>query len=163
MAETTKFDSVHDAHRYFAAQLHGLVWDLLEREDRDESQSTLMLSAAHASLYHWLQVGTVANKQRGEWLVARVQTVLGNQEAAAQHAHRALKLVEAHRDEMEDFDLAFAHEAVARAHSLAGESDMAEQSIARARAAGEAIGDAEDREIFFQELEGGDWYGIAVA
>lgn len=79
-----------------------------------------MLHASHASLYHWLQVGTGSHHQRGEWMIAHVLTVLGNGNEAVRHANRCLELTEAHSDLMEDFDLAYAYEAMARSTALAG-------------------------------------------
>jgi hypothetical protein len=59
-----------------------------------------------------------------------------------------------------DFDLAFAEECAARANVLAGEHQAALKHLRLAELAGDAIADSEDREIFFQELNGGLWCGL---
>ena len=64
---------------------------------------------------------------------------------------------------MQDFDFAFAYEAVARAHAVAGERADAERFLQKAKEAGEKIQEADDRETFFAELKSGDWNGIRVA
>jgi hypothetical protein len=71
-----------------------------------------MLHMAHASRYHWEQVGTPANLARGEWLCSRVYAVLGRPEPALHHARRVVQICE--RNGIGDWDLAFSHEAVAR-------------------------------------------------
>jgi hypothetical protein len=103
---------------------------------------------------------TEANRQRGEWLMARVHTVLGETAPALQHARRSLELSEAYRDQMKDFDIAYAYEGMARANALGGDRATARQYLEKAEAAGRAIADPEDKEIFMGDLEGGAWYGI---
>ena len=49
---------------------------------------------------------------------------------------------------MEDWDVAFAHEALARAHKVAGNPEAAERHKRLARETGDAIADPEDREHF---------------
>lgn len=149
-----------EAHQAFARQLNGRVWELLEKEGRSRAEDEDMLHAAHASLYHWLQVGSAVHRQRGEWLLSRVHVVLGQLDAAQRHAQRCLELTERHPDEMADFDVAYAYEGVARAHALAGDWDEAQAYQERARQAGEAIVDQEDRAIFLDDLAGSDWYGL---
>jgi hypothetical protein len=119
-----------------------------------------MLHASHASLYHWLQVGTGLHHQRGEWLVSRVQTVLGNGDEAVRHSSRCLELTEHYNDLMEDFDFAFAYEAAARSNALAGKAEEVRKFIDLARSAGKTIANDEDRTIFFQDFDGGEWYGL---
>jgi hypothetical protein len=61
---------------------------------------------------------------------------------------------------MQDFDVAFAYEGVARALALAGDSDESARYFALAEQAGEAIADTEDRELFLAELGGGSWSSV---
>ena len=66
-----------EAHRHFAAGLNGEVWGLLGKEERSVEEDERMVHAAHASCYHWLEIGTGLHQQRGEWLIARVYSELG--------------------------------------------------------------------------------------
>jgi hypothetical protein len=61
---------------------------------------------------------------------------------------------------MEDFDFAFAYEAIARAYAVNGDKAEAKRFIQTAQKAGEAIKEKEDKDIFFDELKGGDWNGV---
>ncbi len=85
-----------EAQLHFAKSINGEVWDLLDKTNRTASDDEMMLAAAYASCYHWLQVGTGLEHQRGEWLIARVYTVLGIKEQALRHASRCLDLTERH-------------------------------------------------------------------
>jgi len=149
-----------EAHRFFAIDFNGKTWGLLEKADRTKEDNELMVYTAYASLRHWLEAGTGVNHQRGEWMIARVYTVLGVAEAAVYHANRCLELTEQHADEMEDFDCAYAYEAVARANAIAGNRDEALKYIEKAVKAGKAIADEQSKEIFDGDFKGGDWAGL---
>jgi len=75
------------------------------------------------------------------------------------HALRCMELTERDKDSMEDFDAAYAHEALARAYAFQGKVEIARDHYERARELGELIADDEDEEIFLNDLMGGDWAG----
>ena len=85
-----------DARRRLAADLFNHTWTLMERVDRTAAQDDEMLHCAHASRYHWGEVGEPANLARGEWQCSRVYTVLGRAEPAMWHARRCLAICEEH-------------------------------------------------------------------
>ena len=132
----------------------------MENEKRTADEDQAMVNAAHASLYHWSKVGTAVNLQRGEWMLARVYTVLGRTEAARLHAQRCFDLTEANMDDMAVFDKGYAFEAMARSLALAGKKDEAAEYLGKAKAVADTIEDEEDRKWFVGDLEGGEWYGI---
>ena len=135
-----------EEHRQLGVDLYNETWALMQRSDRAPADDDEMLHCAHASAYHWLQVGTQANRARSEWLCSRVYTVLALAEPALRHAQRCLELVESAPEEMEDWDLAAAHEALARAHATAGDAGEARRHVELGRAALARVADAEDRE-----------------
>lgn len=141
------------AHRRLGVNLFNHVWTLLEAPRRSEDETFEMIHAAHASLWHWSRpgVGEAVNIARGEWQVSRVYAAAGRAEAAMVHGLRCLALCERHG--IGDFDLAFAHEAIARAASLAGDSSLRDTHLQRARACAEAIADAEDRDHLLAQFE----------
>ena len=136
--------------RTLAADLFNGVWALLEKEDRTPAQDDRMLHMAHASRFHWEQVGTAANMARGEWQCSRVYAALRRPEPCLHHARRVLAICEEHG--IGDWDLAFAHEALARANAVAGDRSAARASLADARAAAENIADPEDRALLESDL-----------
>ena len=134
-------------HRQLGVDLFNHTWTLLDKSDRSTDEDDAMLNAAHASRWHWSQASAEAKHQaRGEWQLARVYAVLGRGEPAIYHAQRCLAWCE--RGEVEDWDVAFAYEALARAHGVAGMSEEAESEQAARARAGDAIADPEDREHF---------------
>jgi len=133
-------------HRRLGVDLFNEVWRLIEsREDDDR-----MLHAAHASRFHWGEAPECKpeNLARGEWQVSRVYAVLGRGEPAIWHARRCLDHCE--RARIGDWDLAYAYEALARAHAVRGHDEAAEWKT-KAREAGDAIADPEDREHFDED------------
>ena len=147
------------AHFHFAIDFHGKTWEMLEKKVRTSDENERMLDYAHASLAHWRAAGTVVRHQRGEWTLARVYTVLGEGKLALYHAQRCMQLLETGKAEMEDFDYAFAYEAMGRAYAVNGDKAEAKKFIDMAQKAGEAIKEKDDREVFFAEFNGGEWKG----
>ena len=139
--------------RLLAAQLFNETWRLLEQEQRTRADDDRMIHTAHASRYHWGQVpaATPANLARGEWLISRVYAVLERAEPAQYHARRVLDLCQ--DNGIADFDLAFAYEALARAHAVAGDAAQARDYTDQALAAAEDIADDEDRDLVLADLE----------
>ena len=152
--------SLEEAHKMFARTLNAKTWGLLETADRSQKDDELMVHSAHTSNYHWLQVGTGLHHQRGEWLIARVYSVLGIADAALRHAKRCLELTEAHAELMKDFDKAFAFEGAARANAVAGNKKETKKYNEMAEKAGEKIKDAEDKKYFFEDLKAGNWNNL---
>ena len=136
--------------RQLAVDLFNGVWRLMETEDRTPTQDDRMLHMAHASRYHWEQAGTAVNLARGEWQCSRVYAVLGRAEPARHHARRVLEICD--ENGIGDWDLAFAHEALARAAAVAGDQEATVRHLADARRAAEHIAEAEDRELLESDL-----------
>jgi hypothetical protein len=157
MSEEKTF-SVADAHRKFAVDLFNRTWELIEKKDRSDEETELMIHAAHASCYHWSVVGTAKNRQAGEWQIARVYCLVKRPEAALHHARVCLQLTEA--NDIKDFDLAFAYEAMARASALNGNRADFAKYYALAEQAAAGIVKPGDRDYFLSDLKGGDWFGM---
>lgn len=141
-----------EQRRRLAVDLFNHAWSLLRLPERTAEQDDQLIHAAHASRHHWGEVGTAANLARGEWQVSRVYASLGRAEPALFHARRCLAYCEASPSELEDWDLPFAYEALARAHAVAGELGAARGCRDRARELGEGIGEDEERELLAADL-----------
>jgi hypothetical protein len=70
-------------------------------------------------------------------------------------------LTKANADELADWDLAFAYDALARAHAAAGETKQAGIVRMQARALGDKIAGKEDREFFDKWHRAGNWHDLA--
>ncbi|HEY6031887.1 MAG TPA: hypothetical protein VIU44_15055 [Gaiellaceae bacterium] len=134
--------------RQLAVDLFNHCWTLLARDRRSRDEDDEMLHAAHASRFHWGRVGGPENRARGEWQCSRVYCVLDRAEPALHHARRCLELCEEHG--LADWDLAFAYEALARAHRVAGDDGEAERFRELARTV--PVAEAEDRELLESDL-----------
>lgn len=158
MTEEKKY-TLAEAQYHFAVDFHRKTWEMLEKQNRNDEDNARMINYAHASLSLWYAAGTAARHQRGEWLLSRIYAVLGDGKLAIHHAHRCLKILEGNKNEMEDFDFAFAYEAIARALAVNGDKSEAKRFFEKAQKAGEEIKEKEDRDAFFVELNGGEWNG----
>jgi DNA-binding transcriptional MerR regulator len=136
-----------ETHRQLGADYFNKTWTLMEKPDRTREDDDEMLHCTHASAYHWLQVGTPANRSRSEWQCSRVYTILSRVEPALHHARRCLEIVEANPSEMEDWDLPTAYEAMARAHMIAGEVEATRRYAELGQAAMAKIADEDDRAV----------------
>ncbi len=144
-------------HRQLGVDLFNYTWTLIDKSDRSPDEAETMIHAAHASAYHWRQVGKPLNFARSDWQISRVYVALNRPEAALYHAQHCLEICEA--EGIGDFDLAFSYEALARSYAIGAQQDEAQKYLKLAREAGEEIKKEDDRNYFFDELAtlpGGD-------
>ena len=150
-------------HEKTAKAAFNKTWDYLDMKERTHEDEIEMVHTVHASRYHWGFLvskgkGTVLNLQRGEWQIARVYTVLEREETALYHAKECLRLTE--ENDIKDFDLGFAYEAMARASALAGNKKDYQKYFKLAEDAGNKIKKKDDKDFFFEDLNGGNWFGM---
>jgi hypothetical protein len=141
-----------EERRTLAVDLFNRSWELMLQPKRTPEQDDELLHTAYASRHHWSQVGTTANAARGEWQLSRVYTVLGRAEPALYHAKRCLAYCESDPGALEDWDLPYAYEALARAQLVAGNDDEAKRFATQARELGQVVADDEDREHLENDL-----------
>lgn len=148
MGEAKFTDAI--THRKLAVDLFNHTWDLLEKEERTVEEDQRMIHGAHASRFHWGEVGKPRNLAVGEWQIARVYSTLRRPEPALHHARWAVEIIE--ENGITGFYRASAYEGLARAYSVAGEKEESEVYIERAKAEGKLITDEEEREVLFRQL-----------
>jgi hypothetical protein len=147
-----------DIHRSFAKELFNHVWDLMERTDRSARDDAQMLHEAHASRYHWGEVGTEVQIGRGEWQISRANALLKQGAAALFHAQ--LYLESCGSAGMADWDLPFAHEALARAYAALGNRDQFTYHHQLAAELGGQIADEHDQSWLEECLVTEPWWGM---
>ena len=138
-------------HRKQAVNNFNATWDLIDKKDRTKEDDIKMIHTAHASRFHWGEIGTPLEFARGEWQVSRVYSLLGMTESALLHGIYSLELCK--NNNYGDFDLAFGYEAVARAYMTAKDGKAMEEYLELAREAANHIAEKEDKEYFLSELE----------
>ncbi|KQC15036.1 MAG: hypothetical protein APR63_04545 [Desulfuromonas sp. SDB] len=149
MEDDKKLDEIN-CHKKFAVDLFNLTWDYLDNKNRNRDQIDEMIHAAHASRFHWSRVGQPIHWERGEWQISRVYSELNMSESALYHAQRCVDICL--DNGIGDFDIAFAYEAMARAHALDKNKIQMNKYLELAKKAGESIDKKEDRDYFFSEL-----------
>ncbi len=150
MTEEKKM-TAEEMHRKFAVDCFNGTWTLLDKPDRTKAEDLEMIHTAHASRYHWGKIGEPINFARGDWQISRVYAVLGFGVMAFKYAQSSLDHCQ--ENDIGDFDLAFAYEALARACSVSGDVAKTAGYIRIAQDAGEAIEKEEDKNYFFDELK----------
>ena len=149
MAPRADFD-VAAAHRYFAAACFNATWDLIEKEDRTPADDQRMISLALASMYHWSERPDCGATERsgGYWQVSRVHALVG----LAGEARRYGEICREVSGDLAPFYRGYAHEALARAARLAGDTAAAAEHLAKARALASEITDDGERELLVADL-----------
>ncbi len=141
-----------EMHKYFAIELNNTSWEFIDRDgELSEDEASNLVSRAHASLFHWSQIGEQVNLARGHYLVSRAYVVAGNHPEALRHSTLSLNICKA--NDLVDFDLAFAYEAMARAQQIGKNFECQKLFLGLAKKAGKEIVGEEDREVFFGSLK----------
>ena len=161
MSEENRY-TLPQAQLEFAKTIFNSIWDFLEKPDRTQEEDRDMLLAAFASLFHWKRAGTAVHEQRGSWMVSRVYLTLEKSEDALVWARHCFEISDGHPSEMEDFDLAYAQEALARAYAQSGDQEKALKHWNQAAKLGEKIEDPEDKTIFMGDFQSGSWYNLQI-
>jgi hypothetical protein len=138
----------HD--REEAVKCFNATWALIDKPDRTHEDDVNMIHMAHASRYHWGEIGTALEFSRGEWQISRVYSLLHMGESALFHAKEALRLCL--DNGIGDFDLAFGYEAMARAYSTLGNHRETETFIEKAKEAAKAVAKQDDRRYVESEI-----------
>ena len=151
MAKTLDFD-VAKADRGFAAQFFNDTWGFLDKAGRSEEETEAMIQCCHASFHHWNRVAdaTPTNRSVGYWQLSRVYVVAGMAAEAERYALRCLEAARA--PGVDQWAIASAHEAVARAAALRGDRATRDAHLAEARTVAAAVTDKEDREIVEKDI-----------
>ncbi len=139
---------IPQAHRYFAIECNNQTWDWLESGERSPGKTEWAIHAAHASFFHWAQIGVPLNQLRAACLLANVYAAAGLGENARRAARQSLQWCDSCGAETQDWDWAFARDALARAALASGDRVEAEALRREATACGAAIADGEDRRFF---------------
>lgn len=133
--------------RQAAVNAYNTARKLTTREDLSHDEVDTMIHAAHASRFHWESADGTApvNLARGEWLCSRAYAVAGRSEPSLHHGERCLSILQAAG--IADWDMVCAYEAIARAHSVAGDKTKRDEYVELARKALVDVADPEDAKV----------------
>ncbi len=133
-----------------AKSLFNKTWEYLDKKELTEEEKAEMVNIAHASLYHWKQVGTPENRLIGEWLLARVYSVLKIGDLALYHSKRSLNLCQ--REGISGFNLAYAYEAMSMSYFLLNNKTEACSFYNLAEKEIENVNDKAERDLIDSDL-----------
>lgn len=113
-----------------AVTSNNLAGEFLEKQDRTDAETALMLKAAEAAREFWLKCGTWENEERAEYLLALVHNARNEPDTALEHAARAIEVIQKNGEE--EVDEAFVNLAMAKSFSLKQDREHYETAMARA-------------------------------
>lgn len=149
-----------DLHKKHAVDLFNHTWTLIERPFLTDEDMDDMIHSAHASRHHWGKYSQHEphHRARGEWQISHVYAILKMPDSAVYHGKRCLQICEDHG--IGDWDIAYAHEALARAYAAAGNRAEFEKHYSMAQVLGENIEELDDKKQLFTDLKADPWYGM---
>lgn len=138
-------DPSGDWHRAQGVACNNSIWELVGNQDLTGADHEELLRRAYASAYHWQRArgGGPTNEARALYMLAKVHLVAGMPERSLHYADAGMAVCAEHT--LADFDLAYAHEARARALRALGRED--EGLAAWAAAMAVPVADPEDKAI----------------
>jgi len=140
-----------EQHKAIAIDLFNETWDLIDKKDKTVDEELEMIRKAHASRYHWGHAGDFINWSRGDWQLSRVYAELKDGENALKYALSNERIHAKY--ELDGFDAAFVHEALARSYSILEKNDLKNFHLGKATALAQKINKEEDRKYVLSELE----------
>ena len=134
-----------DWHRAQGIEANNSLWELFANADPSDDDVEEMLRRAYAAAYHWQRASGAGpqNEARADYMIAKALLFSGQPEAALRSANRCMAVCREHG--LTDFDLAYAHEARARALRALGREQEATEAWAAATAV--PIAEQDDRDI----------------
>lgn len=139
------------AHAHFAVLCFNRAWDLIDQVQRSPEEGEQLLLLAHASLWHWTQRKdcTDRNLSIGYWQLARAYALLGRADNALHYGELCLR----YSERQSAFYLGYAHEALARASWISGDSGRLARHLAEARRLLAEVADADERSMLEKDLD----------
>lgn len=139
-------------HRAQGVECNNSIWEMVEAE-RTPANDEEMLRRAYASAYHWQRAARRGpeNEARASYMLAKAHLLAGHAEMSLHYADRTME--QCQLNGLKDFDLAYAHEARARALQALGRTELAAAEWAAAK--GVPIADPEDKAIVDDDLKVG--------
>ena len=120
-------------HERLSVSCFNDCWGLIEKADRTKEETEDMILLASASLWHWKQRSDcqAVNLSVAYWQMSRVHVLAGDGVASLAYGQKCLLI--SNKGALDPFYVGYAHEAIARAASLAGDGKMANEHLGLAR------------------------------
>jgi len=151
MAEKPDFD-LTAAHKYFSTHCFNKAWDLIDQPSRTLEEDEEMIRLSLASTWHWKQRDdcTQKNISVSFWQTSRIFSILGQVQNARRYARLCLDASQG--EDVAQFYLGYAYEAMARAESLVGNTAQVDQYLEKARDIAAAMSDSDEKQMLLDDL-----------
>ena len=143
---------IETAHNYFSKHCFNKTWDFIDKDNLSESEKVQMISSAFASLYHWSnrEDQTNQNLSVGYWQLSRVFAVLQDGANALKFANLCLDVSQ--NDDVSEFYLGYAYEALARSEMVNGNADEMNDYLKEANTIGSDLVDKDEKDYLLADL-----------
>jgi hypothetical protein len=143
---------IRSMHARFAAGCFNQAWKGIDSRSRTVEEEEAMLSAAHASFWHWSQRDDFAPRNRSVayWQLSRVYALVGAQPLAQRFAERCIEVGEA--APLPPFFVGYGYEALSRARVLARDWVAARVHLEHAQALTDQVESEESRRLLQDDL-----------
>lgn len=144
---------VSAAHKFFSAVCFNMAWELIDKADRTPEEDEQMIRLTLASHWHWTQRDDYAdiNASIAHWQTSRIYAMLGQADSARKYGEMCL--AKSQGEDVPPFYLGYAYEALARAESVAGDSEKAKEYLSEARKAADQVTDEDSKKMLLDDLE----------
>lgn len=137
--------------RELAVTLFNKTWEFFAKERLSEREKIEMIETAHASLYHWLQVGNATNFLIGHWQISRAYSLLDMGESALFHAQQSLRICL--EEKIRGFNLGYAYEALCRSFYVLKNHDEAAKYLALSKEQLAFVTEEEDKKYLMDDIQ----------
>jgi len=151
MTKNPDFD-LTAAHEFFSTYCFNKAWDLIDQPSRTPEQDEEMIRLSLASAWHWQQRDncTQVNSSVGFWQTSRIYSILGQVDNARRYARLCLDTSQG--EDVAQFYLGYAYEALARAESLVGNTAQVEQYLEKAHNIAAVMSDSDEKKMLLDDL-----------
>lgn len=143
--------TLEEFHTKIAKETNNGIWPTLDKENPSAEELEEALHMAHTSTYHWSKIGKPINIARGEYMISRVLSASGQGATSLAHAEKSLRIAQG--TEAEDWDIAFAYEAITRSYAALGDKNKALEWKEKTQNAIDNLKDEQDKQICQGELD----------
>ena len=151
MAKKPDFD-LTTAHKFFSTHCFNKAWNLIDQPSRTPEEDDSAIASNIASAWHWKQRDdcTQVNLSVSFWQTSRIYSILGQVDNARRYARLCLDASQG--EDVAQFYLGYAYEALARAESLVGNTVQMEQYLNQARNIAAAMSDSDEKHMLLDDL-----------
>ena len=161
MNENEKLYTIDNAHRYFGVSFNNAIFKMVENTNMTEVEKEEVIQTAHAAVLHWQKFSksTIANSQRGYYMLAKAYIAVGEKENALKYANICFSITQKNENELFDWDLAYAYEIKARVAAMINNKLDFEKFNLLTKKQEAKIKNPEDLKYFSIDFNGGNWFG----